>query len=51
MTDLLLKVLLKGLLGQAFSSGSPRHRRREIVRGDVLCVRIGLSDGYSIWDR
>ena len=49
MADQLLNILLKGLLGQAFSSGSPRHRRRELVRGDVLCVRTGLSNRYGIW--
>jgi len=49
MADQLLNILLKGLLGQAFSSGSPRHRRRELVRGDVLCVRNGLSNRYGIW--
>ena len=49
MADQLLNSLLKGILGQAFSSGSPRHRRRELVRGDVLCVRNGFSNRYGIW--
>ena len=49
MADQLLNILRKGLLGKSFSSGSPRHRRRELVRGDVLCVRNGLSNRYGIW--
>ena len=49
MADQLLNILRKALLGKSFSSGSPRHRRRELVRGDVLCVRNGLSNRYGIW--
>ena len=49
MADQLLNILLKGLLGQAFHSGSPRHRRRELIRGDVLCVKNGFSNRYGIW--
>ena len=49
MADQLLNILLKGLLGQAFHSGSPHHRRRELIRGDVLCAKNGLSDRYGIW--
>lgn len=49
MADQLLSTLLNGLLGRAVSSGSPRHRRRELVRGDVLCVRNGLANRYGIW--
>ena len=49
MADQLLSILLNGLLGREVSSGSPRHRRRELVRGDVLCVRNGLANRYGIW--
>jgi len=49
MADQLLNILLKGLLGQAFRSGSPHHRRRELIRGDVLCVKNGFSNRYGIW--
>ena len=49
MADQLLNILLKNLLGQGFCSGSPRHRRRELIRGDVLCVRNGLFNRYGIW--
>ena len=49
MADQLLNILLKGLLGQAFRSGSSHHRRRELVRGDVVCVRNGLFNRYGIW--
>ena len=49
MADQLLNILLKGFLGQAFSSGSPRHQRRELIRGDVLCVKNGFSNRYGIW--
>ena len=49
MADQLLNILLKGLFGQAFNSGSPHHRRRELIRGDVLCVRNGYSNRYGIW--
>ena len=49
MADQLLNILLKGLLGQAFRSGSPHHRRQELIRGDVLCVKNGFSNRYGIW--
>ena len=49
MADQLLNILLKGLWGQVFSSGSPPHQRRELIRGDVLCVRNGLFNRYGIW--
>ena len=48
MADQLLNILLKGLLGQAFRSSSP-HSRRELIRGDVLCVKNGTSNRYGIW--
>lgn len=49
MADQLLNTLLKGLLGPAFRTGSSHHRRRELVRGDVVCVRNGLFNRYGIW--
>ena len=49
MADQLLNTLLKGLLGHSFRTGSSHHRRRELVRGDVLCVRNGLFNRYGIW--
>ena len=49
MADQLLNILLKGLSGQAFHSGSPHHRRRKLIRGDVLCVKNGTSNRYGIW--
>ena len=49
MADQLLGILLNGLLGREVSSGSPRHRWRELVRGDVLCVRNGLANRYGIY--
>ena len=45
----LLNILLKGLMEQQFCTGSHHHQRRELVRGDVICVRNGLFYRYGIW--
>lgn len=49
MANQILDVLLGSLLGtQAESIASSQHKR-ELVRGDVICVRDGFSNRYGVW--
>lgn len=49
MANQILDILLNGLLGKHKDIGSTSHQKRELVRGDVICIRDGFSSRYGVW--
>ncbi len=49
MANQLLEILLSDILGKEADTGSSSQHKRELMRGDVICVREWFSSRYGIW--
>ena len=49
MADQILDVLLSRFLGARAESITSSRHKRELMRGDVICVRDGFSNRYGVW--